>query len=135
MRLGKRAVAAASFLVVVGGALATTVVSTVPAQAAVGVPQILEGDQGFAVYCVQDAINWSIPEHLSLDGTFGPLTLKGVKDFQYIANLPQIDGQVGPQTGTDIWAAIQDQIDTVGNLSTPYGIPLSHCYQVVPTSS
>lgn len=135
MRLGKRAVAAASFLVVAGGTLATTVVSTVPAQAAVGVPQVLEGDEGFAVYCVQDAVNWSIPEHLTLDGDFGPLTLKGVKDFQAVAFLPQIDGQVGPQTGTDIWAAIQDQINTVGNLPTPYGIPLSHCYQVIPTSS
>lgn len=105
-----------------------------PAHAAVGVAQVRQGDAGFAVYCVQDAIDWSIPEHLALDGSFGPATFKGVEDFQRVAYL-HVDGQVGPQTGTDVWAAIQDQISTVGNLATPYGIPLSHCYQVIPTYS
>lgn len=130
----RAAAAAVPVLTVAGCVLAATVVSALPAQAAVGVAQVLPGDEGFAVYCVQDAVNWSIDTGLALDGNFGPATETAVKKFQGIADLKQ-DGEVGPLTGTDIWAAIQDQEQVKGNFGTPYGIPIGNCYRVVPTSS
>lgn len=104
------------------------------AQAQVGAPQVVSGDLGFNVYCVQDAVNWSIDSGLALDGDFGSKTYDAVRNFQAIANL-HVDGEVGPQTGTDIWAAIKDQMSVDGNFSTPYGIPIGNCYRVIPTSS
>ncbi|TDT97540.1 putative peptidoglycan binding protein [Streptomyces sp. 846.5] len=126
--------AAAPILAVAGLLAAATVVSTQSAQAAVGVAQVDEGDVGFAVYCVQDAVNWSIDSGLALDGDFGANTYNAVRNFQAIANI-RVDGNVGPQTGTDVWAAIKDQMSVQGNFGTPYGIPIGNCYRVIPTSS
>ncbi|WP_052441057.1 peptidoglycan-binding domain-containing protein [Streptacidiphilus anmyonensis] len=133
-RAARVATAAAPVLTVAACLLAATAGSIPSAQAAVGVPQVVQGDEGFPVYCVQDAINWSVDAGLALDGDFGPATYKAVRNFQGIASL-KIDGEVGPLTGTDIWAAIQDQISVKGNFGTPYGIPIGNCYRVIPTSS
>lgn len=118
-------VAAALFGLTVGSAAASTTA-----------PQIVEGDEGFGVYCVQWAANWFLePDYfVPDDGDFGPLTLRLVEQFQEQVHLQQ-DGQVGPLTGTQLWQTIATVVRADGDMSTPYGVPLSHCYQVLPTTS
>ena len=57
-----------------------------------------------------------------------------VKRFQEQNGLQQ-DGQVGPLTGTQIWHSTQNLISFAGNYTTPWGVPLSNCYQVLPTTN
>jgi hypothetical protein len=45
---------------------------------------------------------------------------------------------VGPLTGTAIWEWTQYLINHIqaggGSIQTPWGIPLTNCYRVVPTT-
>ena len=108
------------------------------AQATVGAPQIVEGDSGFGVYCVQVAVNWLYDDQtppyqiISEDGSFGAQTLKYVEWYQRALNL-SADGQVGPDTGSHMWSNINSIVSGGGNYTTPWGVPLSNCYQVLPT--
>ncbi|MBC3841151.1 peptidoglycan-binding protein [Streptacidiphilus sp. 4-A2] len=72
------------------------------------------------------------------DGSFGPQTLKVVERFQEQNQLKQ-DGQVGPLTGTAVWHWTQNLIGHIeaggGSIQTPWGVPLTNCYQVLPTTS
>jgi peptidoglycan hydrolase-like protein with peptidoglycan-binding domain len=128
--------------VALGLALSATVLGATAgtAQAAVGAPQIVEGDQGFNVYCVQWAANWFLdpqPPHQPIadDGSFGPATLAEVKWFQEQQRLAQ-DGQVGPDTGSALWGVINGYLSNGDpNFTTPWGVPISNCYQVLPTHS
>lgn len=107
-------------------------------QAQVGAPQIVEGDSGFGVYCVQVAVNWlyddQTPPYQTIceDGSVGPQTLKYVIWYQKALNLSP-DGQVGPDTGSSMWSDISSIVFGGGNYITPWGVPLRNCYQVPPT--
>jgi peptidoglycan hydrolase-like protein with peptidoglycan-binding domain len=125
-------------LAMVAGTMAATAGA---AQAAVGVPQIVRGDSGFGVYCVQEAADYMLDSpsyYATPDGSFGGQTLSVVEKFQEQNGLKQ-DGQVGPLTGTRIWEWTQNLIGHIeaggGSIQTPWGVPLTHCYQVVPTTS
>ena len=105
------------------------------AQAQVGASQIQEGDSGFGVYCVQVATNWWLdaPTQIDEDGSFGPATKAQVVWFQEQNHLAQ-DGVVGPDTGSILWVAIQQDIQAHNsNWNTPWGVPIGNCYQVLPT--
>lgn len=98
------------------------------AQAAVGVPQVVEGDSGFAVYRVQEAADCFLDDpnyYASPDGSFGPQTLRVVKRFQEQHGLQQ-EGQVGPLTGTAVWVSVKDLISFResggGSIQTPWGV-------------
>lgn len=109
------------------------------ASARVGAPSINKGAQGFNVYCVQTGINfWLEDDGTTPDGSFGPDTLRAVEEFQRQRGL-QPDGQVGPLTGTDVWQEVQFLINelkvTGQSQQTPWGVPLSNCYLVLPTTS
>ncbi|MCQ4079769.1 peptidoglycan-binding protein [Streptomyces sp. RB6PN25] len=111
------------------------------ARAEVGAPQIVEGDQGFGVYCVQVAADYFLDDsnyYATPDGSFGPQTLRVVERFQQQNSLVQ-DGGVGPLTGTRIWGSVQNHISHVeaggGSVRTPWGVPLTDCCQVLPTTS
>lgn len=63
-------------------------------------PVLREGDVGPAVRTAQDRLNlWGA--HLTVDGSFGPLTLAAVRSFQSAHKLT-VDGTIGPST----WAAL-----------------------------
>jgi peptidoglycan hydrolase-like protein with peptidoglycan-binding domain len=122
-------------------AAAVVTVSSGTAQAEVGAPQIVYGDSGFGVYCVQEAADYFLDDnnyYATPDGDFGPQTLRVVERFQEQNGLSQ-DGQVGPLTGTAIWHSVQNLIGHIeaggGSTQTPWGVPLSNCYQVLPTTS
>jgi hypothetical protein len=132
MSIRKHISSAAAVLALASG-LVTAAGST--AQAEVGAPQIVEGDSGFGVYCAQyAAYYWEEPTYaVSIDGDFGPVTLRLVKDFQEQWKL-HVDGQVGPDTGSDLWWVINNEVIPYrGDFQTPWGVPISHCYQVLPT--
>lgn len=122
--------------IVVSTAAAVLGLTVGTAAAATGASSIQEGDQGFGVYCVQWAANWFVEPSYNVpdDGQFGPLTLRLVIQFQEQERLQQ-DGVVGPLTGTKLWQTIATVVRVDGDMSTPYGVPLSHCYQVLPTTS
>jgi peptidoglycan hydrolase-like protein with peptidoglycan-binding domain len=132
MSIKQRIAAASATLALTVGAMAGM---TGSANAAVGAPQIVEGDSGFNVYCAQWGAYWWVQPtyNVQTDGSFGPVTLQLIEDFQEQWKL-HIDGQVGPDTGSDIWWVIQNQlIPARGNFMTPWGVPISNCYQVLPT--
>jgi peptidoglycan hydrolase-like protein with peptidoglycan-binding domain len=91
------------------------------------------------VYCVQVGINWGwnfgSSAHIdNVDGSFGPNTLSQLEQFQTATGLTP-DGVVGQDTGSKLWQALQIAISKDGDLNTPWGVPLSNCYQVLPTHS
>ena len=138
MGFKKRATSAALGLALSAAALSVT---SGTAHAAVGVPQILEGDSGFGVYCVQEAADYFLDDpnyYAAPDGSFGAQTLRVVKRFQEQHGLSQ-DGQVGPLTGTQIWYSVENYISYLksagASIQTPWGVPLTNCYQVLPTTS
>lgn len=113
MRLAFASMAAA------GLALTGAVALAAPASASTSAPYIRDGDKGYAVWCVQFALNtqgWKLDE----DSKFGPATLAAVKQFQ--RNTDQAaDGVVGPLTGNEIAGA-----------DSSWGAP--GCESVVPTT-
>ncbi|MBF9069073.1 peptidoglycan-binding domain-containing protein [Streptacidiphilus fuscans] len=124
--------------VVGAAAVAIVTASGGTASAQVGAPQFTQGASGFNVYCAQLAIyedfQGTTPQP---DGDFGPVTLGDVKAFQYKNHLQQ-DGVVGPLTGSQMWQMISWDIQNPasgGNFMTPWGVPVSHCYMVLPTTS
>ncbi|MER7702564.1 peptidoglycan-binding domain-containing protein [Kitasatospora sp. NPDC097605] len=105
------------------------------ADAATGASYITQGQVGFQVYCVQVGINWATWSNAyvsTVDGDFGPDTLKQVKQLQADSGL-SADGVVGPDTGDRLWSALQYAISRNGNITTKYGVPLGNCYNVLPT--
>ena len=64
-------------------------------------PRLQKGSTGEAVKELQRILNAKISAELDVDGSFGPLTLTAVKDFQKKNGIGQ-DGIVGPKT----WAAL-----------------------------
>lgn len=70
-----------------------------------GARNIVEGDTGPDVVCVQQAMNNLDGAGLATDGDFGPLTKAAVENFQSAAGDLGVDGQVGPDTG----GAIKEQ--------------------------
>jgi peptidoglycan hydrolase-like protein with peptidoglycan-binding domain len=77
-----RGLTLAATLALAAGTLAATAGT---AQAEVGAPQIVYGDSGFGVYCVQEAADYFLDDnnyYATPDGDFGPQTLRVVKRFQ-----------------------------------------------------
>ena len=60
-------------------------------------PILQYGMTGNAVRSLQVLLNFRINTTLDIDGSFGPKTLKAVKDFQDFVGI-DIDGSVGPMT-------------------------------------
>jgi peptidoglycan hydrolase-like protein with peptidoglycan-binding domain len=113
-----------------------TLTTTGTAFAEVGAPSFGEGAQGFNVFCAQTAM-WDNSQGNSAtpDGSFGPQTLASVLVYQDDFGL-KADGEVGPKTGTAMWNTIAFNIKYFGgDYGTPWGVPISHCYQVLPTTS
>ena len=136
MRKTVRALATAAAMAVTVAVVTSATGGT--AFAAVGVPQITEGASGFSVYCAQDAM-WEFTQgnSASPDGSFGPLTLASVKTYQKSVGLKP-DGEVGPLTGSQMWQMLNFDIQHDiygGDFMTQWGVPMSHCYQVLPTTS
>ncbi|TDT97541.1 putative peptidoglycan binding protein [Streptomyces sp. 846.5] len=105
--------------------------------AAVGAPSFTKGASGFNVYCAQMAMyEASQGTSATPDGDFGSQTLASVVAYQKSEGL-QPDGEVGPLTGSKMWQMINWDIQDsyTGNFQTPWGVPISHCYQVLPTTS
>lgn len=66
-----------------------------------GPRNIVYGDTGADVTCVQQAMNDLDGAGLSVDGRFGNLTRQAVENYQSAQGLG-VDGQVGTQTGGSI---------------------------------
>ena len=130
--------AAVSAAAVATAMAVVTAASSGTAFAQVGAPSFTEGASGFNVYCAQMAMfEDSMDTSTTPDGDFGPQTLAAVIAFQKREGL-QPDGEVGPLTGSAMWQMISWDIQKPaagGNFMTPWGIPISHCYQVLPTNS
>jgi len=133
MNIKKRVTSAAAVLALTAGVVA---MSGGSAQAEAGVATINDGGSGFGVYCAQVAASWVEPYYsVQADGSYGPLTLKLIEQFQRDHSL-QANGQIGPLTGTQLWQVINTLvIQGTSNYLTPWGVPISHCYQVLPTTS
>lgn len=128
--------------VLASAAATTTVLAAVmvasggTAFAEVGAPSFSEGASGFNVWCAQEAV-FEATQGTSAtpDGDYGPQTKVSIVAFQKSEGL-QANGEVGPLTGSAMWQMINWDIqDYGGNFETPWGVPVSHCYQVLPTSS
>jgi len=130
IRMIAATVATATALAVVTAASGGT------AFAAVGAPSFSRGASGFNVYCAQEAVYEQFHGTVAApDGDFGPVTYSNVVKFQQALNL-QPNGEVGPLTGTQMWLIIQRNDEYFnGDFQTPWGVPMDHCYQVLPTSS
>ncbi|MFD9688929.1 peptidoglycan-binding protein [Kitasatospora sp. NPDC059088] len=105
------------------------------ADATPGASYITQGQNGFQVYCVQVGINWATwsSAHVwPVDGSFGPDTLAQLQQFQHDSGL-KADGIVGPDTGDKLWQALQIDISKNNNPQSGYGLPVSSCYDVLPT--
>jgi peptidoglycan hydrolase-like protein with peptidoglycan-binding domain len=133
MRLIERIAIGGTTLAVAAGALA---LGAGAAQAAVGAPSFGEGASGLKVYCAQIAANFWIDNpayDVTADGSDGPATNRLIVEFQKDAGL-QDNGEVGPITGTYLWNVIANEIiPDQGNYGTRWGVPISNCYQVLPT--
>ncbi|MFI1394956.1 peptidoglycan-binding protein [Streptomyces sp. NPDC020681] len=123
----------AATTVALAGAMAAATAGT--ASASPSAPEIRYGMTGFKVYCVQIGISnhqespntWTAP-----DGEFGRNTLSTVKAFQGNLGL-QVDGKVGKNTGGQVLWGIEHAKVKWGNWTTPWGVPIDNCYQVVPS--
>lgn len=67
----------------------------------VELPVLQYGKTGEAVKSVQTLLNFRMNANLTVDGSFGPLTLKAVKVYQKEAGI-DVDGSIGPIT----WARL-----------------------------
>jgi peptidoglycan hydrolase-like protein with peptidoglycan-binding domain len=90
---------------------AQVVSTTVPAAqelptAALSWPLVVQGDRGERVVAIQFLLNQRIGAGLAVDGVFGPLTAKAVRNFQARFHL-SVDGQVGSQTWTHLIIQVQ----------------------------
>ena len=96
--------------VVIAGAFGFATATSAHAAPGVGWVGWGETNDHDAVWCVQEAIDWSRAHagldtpYLNLDGIFGQHTNDGIVDFQNWMGIPA-DGVVGPQTGYYIVAA------------------------------
>ena len=105
--------------------------------AEVGAPSFSEGASGFNVFCAQEAVYEATQGNSATpDGDFGPQTQASIVAYQKSEGL-QPNGEVGPLTGSKMWQMLDWDIETnySGNFETPWGVPISHCYQVLPTTS
>jgi hypothetical protein len=63
-------------------------ISVTAASASTTAPYVRDGDRGYAVWCVQYALNNVYPRlHLDEDSKFGPATLAGVKQLSSIGHI------------------------------------------------
>lgn len=102
------AVAGAAALAVGGVVVGDIALSTAPtASAAVAnsLPKLRHGDSGKSVSALQTILN-AHGYSLSVDGKFGPATLKAVKHLQGLKGL-QADGVVGPNTWGSLVAKVR----------------------------
>jgi peptidoglycan hydrolase-like protein with peptidoglycan-binding domain len=106
---------------IAGMASAGILISVTAASASTTAPYVRDGDRGYAVWCVQYALNRVYPRlHLDEDSKFGPATLAGVKQLQRDGYL-EVDGIVGPETG-----------NLIAGADSSYNDP--GCESVIPTT-
>nr|WP_223243259.1 peptidoglycan-binding domain-containing protein [Streptomyces sp. CBMA123] len=97
------------------------------AQASYTAPYVQKGSRGPAVSCVQAFLNGvGLGHKIAVDGDFGPDTESTVEDFQRAHGGLDIDGIVGPRTGTALWNSYW-QIN-------PLGTAMNYCYDYIPTT-
>jgi peptidoglycan hydrolase-like protein with peptidoglycan-binding domain len=81
--------------------------------------------------------------HLRVDGSFGPLTLESVENFQRSKRLP-VDGVVGPQTARDLDNALRKnpsskqtgvKVSNTGSSASVFGFTESSLGQHVPLTA
>jgi peptidoglycan hydrolase-like protein with peptidoglycan-binding domain len=74
--------------------------------AALSWPLVVQGNTGERVVAIQYLLNQRIGAGLAIDGIFGPLTARAVRNFQSRFHL-SVDGEVGPQTWTALIVELQ----------------------------
>ena len=93
-------------------------------------PMLRQDDRGPAVEDLQILLNandkggsgghvWSKTDDLVEDGTFGPLTLAKVREFQRVSGL-QVDGIVGPKTSAALFAPQADRVDQAQGIASTW---------------
>lgn len=120
-------------ILALAGAVAAGTIST--ASASPNAPEIRYGMTGFKVYCVQVGISYHQRSDAwtSQDGQFGNHTLSQVKNFQGDLGL-SVDGKVGKNTGSEVlWGIEHAKVEKNGPWTTPWGVSIDNCYQVVPS--
>jgi peptidoglycan hydrolase-like protein with peptidoglycan-binding domain len=75
--------------------------------AALSWPLVVQGDKGERVVAIQYLLNERIGAGLKVDGVFGSLTEKAVRNFQAKFHLT-VDGKVGSQTWTHLIIQVQN---------------------------
>lgn len=119
----------------VGAVAAMPLLSSGVAYASPSEPNISSGSTDTAaVECVQSALvsaakNGKIPEYsaASVDGKYGPTTVRFVKLYQKKLGLAQ-DGIVGPITGTHLYQEMQATQKDIGPAQ------LARCYGRLPVT-
>lgn len=92
-------------------------------------------EHGRKVYCVQVGISYHQRSDAwtSHDGQFGNHTLSQVRNFQGDLGL-SVDGKVGKNAGSEVlWGIEHAKVEKNGPWTTPWGVSIDNCYQVVPS--
>ncbi|MFD9688937.1 peptidoglycan-binding protein [Kitasatospora sp. NPDC059088] len=98
------------------------------AEASTSAPCVQKGSHGPAVSCVQAFLNGvGLGHRIAVDGGFGADAKSTVEDFQRVyGNGLDIDGVVGPRTGTALWNSYWK--------INPLGV-MGYCHDCIPTTS
>ena len=87
-------------------------------------PILLEGDDGIEVEYLQQFLNWFGNYNLNVDGSFGPVTEKALKDFQKYSGI-EVDGMYGPDSYDAAYSSKKKKVDPT---PAPAPQPVSETY-------